>query len=64
MNLRGRKEECSVNLDYLTNVHELHEEWLGRGFIIEGTPQFERDEVQLKKLAGKIIDWIGNQKND
>jgi deoxyadenosine/deoxycytidine kinase len=38
MQKRGRKEELNVSIDYLNKIHELHEEWLGNGFIIEGTP--------------------------
>lgn len=34
MQKRGRKEESAVSLEYLKDIHELHEEWLGKGFII------------------------------
>ena len=30
MNIRGRSEESSVQLEYLQNIHEYHEEWLNK----------------------------------
>lgn len=31
MKARGRSEETSVSLDYLKQLHDLHEDWLIRG---------------------------------
>lgn len=31
MKVRGRSEETSVSLDYLKQLHDLHEEWLIHG---------------------------------
>lgn len=47
MHKRGRKEEAGVGLDYLNKIHDLHEKWLGNGFIVEGSLEFEEDEQQL-----------------
>jgi deoxyadenosine/deoxycytidine kinase len=58
MQKRARKEETGVGIDYLTKIHELHEEWLGQSFTVEGTLDFEHDEKQLAEMAGKIRKWI------
>ena len=52
MQKRGRLEEGQVGLDYLQKIHTLHEEWLGNGFILDGTTEFEQDETQLNRLLG------------
>lgn len=44
MHKRGRKEEEGVSLDYLRKIHELHEDWLGSGFTVEGTLDFEENQ--------------------
>lgn len=31
MKVRGRSEETSVSLDYLKQLHDLHEDWLIHG---------------------------------
>lgn len=35
MNKRNRSEESGVSLDYLTNLHRMHEDWLQSGFTPE-----------------------------
>jgi hypothetical protein len=37
MHRRGRSEEVAVGIDYLEKIHQLHEDWLGGGFTVEGT---------------------------
>ena len=53
---RGRREEQSIDLDYLKSIHDVHEDWLTRKncFVVEGTAEFEKDETKINMIMDKI----------
>jgi deoxyadenosine/deoxycytidine kinase len=60
MKRRDRAEESSVSLDYLTKIHEKHEEWLNGGFndykgvpiyVIDNSYSPEESTSKVKQLV-------------
>ena len=67
---RARHEEESVSLEYLDQLHELHENWLVHEHsmpykekipivMIDGDKEFETDVVQKELLIDKIVTEFG-----
>ncbi len=70
---RARHEEESVSLEYLHQLHELHENWLVHDrheqsmpykekvpvVMIDGDKEFETDVVQKELLIDKIVSAFG-----
>ncbi|XP_012222460.1 deoxynucleoside kinase-like isoform X3 [Linepithema humile] len=65
MQTRGRKEEDSVSLDYLRQIHEIHDDWLCRKtwfslpapvMIIDGDKSLEEMVPQFEKCKDRILN--------
>jgi len=65
MQARGRKEEDSVSLDYLRQIHEIHDDWLYRKtlfslpapvMIIDGNKSLEEMIPQFEKCKDRILN--------
>lgn len=65
MQARGRKEENSVSLEYLKQIHELHDDWLVRQtlfslpapvMIVDGDKSLEEMEPQFEKCKDRILN--------
>ncbi|XP_011252155.1 deoxynucleoside kinase-like [Camponotus floridanus] len=66
MQARGRKEEDSVPLEYLRQIHEIHDDWLYRQtlfslpapvMIIDGDKSLEEMVPQFEKCKDRILKW-------
>lgn len=63
---RSRDEEVGVGLDYLTQIHKKHEEWLFAPdqkipvLIIDGDQEFESDEKRLNDILDEIKNKINS----
>lgn len=64
MQARGRKEEDSVSLEYLRQIHEIHDDWLYRQtlfslpapvMIIDGDKSLEEMVPQFEKCKDRIL---------
>lgn len=64
MQTRGRKEEDSVPLEYLRQIHEIHDDWLYRQtlfslpapvMIIDGDKSLEEMVPQFEKCKDRIL---------
>ncbi|XP_020287740.1 deoxynucleoside kinase-like isoform X4 [Pseudomyrmex gracilis] len=64
MQARGRKEENSVSLEYLKQIHELHDDWLVRRtlfsvpapvMIVDGDKSLEEMVPQFEKCKDRIL---------
>lgn len=64
MHARARKEEESVPLEYLRQIHEIHEDWLYRQtlfslpapvMIIDGDMSLEEMVPQFEKYKDRIL---------
>ncbi|GAB1863245.1 Deoxynucleoside kinase [Camponotus japonicus] len=64
MQARGRKEEDSVPLEYLRQIHEIHDDWLYRQtlfslpapvMIIDGDKSLEEMVPQFEKCKDRIL---------
>jgi hypothetical protein len=64
MQLRAREEEKTVPLDYLRQIHEIHEDWLCRRtlfsvpapvMIIDGDKSLEEMGPQFEKCKYRIL---------
>jgi len=69
MQLRARKEEEIVPLDYLRQIHEIHEDWLYRRtlfsvaapvMIIDGDKSLEEMVPQFEKCKDRILSDTQN----
>lgn len=65
MQTRGRKEEDSVSLDYLRQIHEIHDDWLYRKtlfslsapvMIVDGDKSLEEMVPQFEKCKNRILN--------
>ncbi|EZA53065.1 deoxynucleoside kinase [Ooceraea biroi] len=65
MQLRARKEEEAVSLEYLRQIHEIHEEWLCRQtlfslpapvMIVDGDKSLEEMVPQFEKCKNQILN--------
>lgn len=65
MQARARKEEDSVPLEYLRQIHEIHEDWLYRQtlfslpapvMIIDGDKSLEEMVPQFEKCKDRILN--------
>ena len=57
VNIRGRAEESGLSLEYLTEIHERHEEWLkpeSLVMIIDAECDYTNESVFLKKMKSII----------
>lgn len=76
MQARGRKEEDTVPLEYLRQIHEIHDEWLygqtlfslpAPVMIIDGDKSLEEMVPQYEKCKNRIlkekIDGTSNTTN-
>lgn len=70
MRARARKEEETVSIEYLKEIHEIHEDWLYRQtlfslpapvMIIDGDKSLEEMVPQFEKCRHQILS--GNIKN-
>lgn len=64
MQLRARKEEKTVPLDYLRQIHEIHDDWLYRRtlfsipapvMIVDGDKSLEEMVSQFEKCKARIL---------
>ena len=58
---RGRKEESSVPLEYLEEIHQKHEDWMSNEpnvLFLDGNPEFESQDEYLFSIIKKIITFI------
>lgn len=67
---RGRSEEAGFNLEFLTNLHNRHEDWLVNKIdlpdflkdvpvlIIDCDQDFEQDEQRQKKMLEEIANFM------
>lgn len=73
MQERGREEENSVSLEYLRQIHEIHDDWLYRQtlfslpapvMIIDGDKSLEEMVPQFEKCKDRILKGkIGGTSN-
>lgn len=65
MHTRARKEEDSVSLEYLRQIHEIHDDWLYRQtlfslpapvMIIDGDKSLEEMVPQFEKCKDRILN--------
>lgn len=56
MKVRGRSEETSVSLDYLTQLHNLHEDWLIHGRRHRPAPVLVLNaDLELEKINEEYL---------
>ena len=59
---RNRKEEQMVTLDYIRQIHFLHEEWLGDSAQPKSTPVLildgNKNEDKIKEMVSRVDDVI------
>lgn len=61
---RGRSEESDVPLEYLTDIHKRHDEWLMSKemttpvLVLDGNKEFLDDEETFSEFEGKIAEFI------
>lgn len=64
MQARARKEEDSVSLEYLRQIHEIHDDWLYRKtlfslpapvMIVDGDKSLEEMVPQFEKCKDRIL---------
>jgi len=69
MQSRARKEEEAVSLDYLRQIHEIHEDWLYRRtlfsvpapvMIIDADKSLEDIVPQFEKCKDRILNETQN----
>ena len=63
---RSRKEESGVTLEYLTEIHDRHEEWLGNSsncLTIDASQPFRDDKSVMKNLIYQITDYVSKPIN-
>jgi deoxycitidine kinase len=68
---RGRAEEQEISLNYLTNLHKYHEEWLMdttktnklNVIVIDCDADFEHDLIFQKKILNTVVEKINSIKN-
>lgn len=72
MQARGRKEEDSVSLEYLRQIHEIHDDWLYRKtlftlpapvMIIDGDKSLEEMVPQFEKCKNRILEKTDGTSN-
>lgn len=65
MQLRARKEEETVPLEYLRQIHEIHDDWLYRQtlfsvpapvMIVDGDKSLEEMAPQFEKCKDRILN--------
>ena len=61
---RGRKEEDYITIDYLRDLHNLHEDWLNKNtasicpapvFVIDADRSLEEMDADIKKCKSFIL---------
>ena len=61
---RSRNEETTISLDYLTNLHDKHEEWMNKQDIpvltIDVSQDFEHNHGRLNKIISNVQEFIKN----
>lgn len=56
MKVRGRSEENTISLDYLKQLHDLHEEWLIQGRKIRPAPVLVLNaDLDIENIAEEYI---------
>tara|TARA_B110001450_G_scaffold205620_1_gene195575 strand:+ start:225 stop:881 length:657 start_codon:yes stop_codon:yes gene_type:complete len=62
---RSRDEESGIPLDYLRQLHQLHEDWMEdnskkgiKVLVLDVSINFYRDEKEKKKIIGLLYDFI------
>lgn len=64
--IRNRKEESGISLDYLKEIHQRHEEWISElpkesVTVIDASVDFKNNDVFELHFLNFIVDEIGKQ---
>lgn len=72
MQLRARREEETVPLKYLRQIHEIHDDWLYKQtlfsvpapiMIVDGDKSLEEMAPQFEKCKNRILSWKDDTRN-